>query len=116
LVLPPDSSAREAIFRSQLQHRPVESIDLGKLARASDGLSGADIGYACELAAERALLDGVRTGSARLIGMPDLEEALSTVRPSVNGWLDSARNVVMFGEDDGTYRELKAYLKKSKRL
>jgi SpoVK/Ycf46/Vps4 family AAA+-type ATPase len=116
LVLPPDTPAREALFRFQLRTRPVENIDLNRLARASDGLSGADIGYVCELASERALLDGVRTGTARLIGMADLEAGLSSVRPSVTGWLDSARNVVMFGDDDGTYRELKAYLKKSKRL
>jgi SpoVK/Ycf46/Vps4 family AAA+-type ATPase len=115
LVLPPDQAAREAIFRAQLQQRPVESIDLARLAKASDGLSGADIGFACELAAEGALLDGVRSGTARLIGMADLDAALATIQPSVNGWLDSARNVVMFGDDDGTYRELKAYLKKSKR-
>jgi SpoVK/Ycf46/Vps4 family AAA+-type ATPase len=115
LVLPPDQAAREAIFRAQLQQRPVESIDLTRLAKASDGLSGADIGFACELAAEGALLDGVRSGTARLIGMADLDAALATIQPSVNGWLDSARNVVMFGDDDGTYRELKAYLKKSKR-
>jgi SpoVK/Ycf46/Vps4 family AAA+-type ATPase len=116
LVLPPDSEAREAIFRYHLAQRPVEGIDLRSLARASDGLSGADIAYVCELAAERALLDSVRTGHARLIGMTDMNGALSQVRPSTLAWLDSARNVVLFGDDDGTYSELKAYLKKIKRL
>jgi SpoVK/Ycf46/Vps4 family AAA+-type ATPase len=99
----------------QLAQRPVEGIDLRRLAKDSEGLSGADIGYVCELASERALLDGARTGQARLIGMDDLLGELGNVKPSVNSWLESARNVVMFGEDDGTYRELKAYLKKVKR-
>jgi len=105
LVLPPDAPAREAIFRFHLGDRPVEGVDLGRLAEASDGLSGADIAYICELASERALLDGVRTGTPRLIGMADLEAARHEVRPSTGPWLDSARNVVLFGEDDGTYAE-----------
>lgn len=116
LVLPPDAPAREAIFRYHLAQRPVEGIDLKSLAHSSDGLSGADIAYVCELASERALLDGVRTGVVRLIGMPDLRAALTEVRPSIGSWLDTARNVVMFGSDDGTYADLRAYLKRVKRL
>jgi SpoVK/Ycf46/Vps4 family AAA+-type ATPase len=116
LVLPPDMQAREAIFRSHLKQRPVEGIDLARLAQHTDGMSGADIAFVCELAAERALMDGVRTGQVRLMGMADLEGGLSEVRPSIGGWLDSARNVVLFGDNDGTYEELKRYLKRVKRL
>jgi SpoVK/Ycf46/Vps4 family AAA+-type ATPase len=116
LVLPPDRPAREQIFRHHLSRRPVEGIDLGKLAQATEGLSGADIAYVCETAAERALLDSVRTGTARLIGQDDLRAAVGEVRSSVTGWLDTARNVVQFGDDDGTYAELRSYLKKVKRL
>lgn len=116
LVLPPDEEAREAIFRGFLQHRPVEAIDLGLLARKSDRLTGADIGYVCELASETALLDSVRSGVARMVGMPDLLHALAQVTPSATPWLESARNVVAFGQDDGTFTDLRAYLKRVKRL
>jgi AAA+ superfamily predicted ATPase len=116
LVLPPDLPAREAIFRSHLASRPVEGINLGALAAASDGLSGADIAYVCEVAAERALMDSARSGVARLISMNDVKGALKEARPSISSWLDSARNVVLFGDGDGTYAELKEYLKKVKRL
>jgi SpoVK/Ycf46/Vps4 family AAA+-type ATPase len=116
LVLPPDLPAREAIFRYHLASRPVEGIDLGALARASDGLSGADIAYVCEVAAEHALTDSALSGVTRLISMKDVTTALSEVTPSISSWLDSARNVVLFGDGDGTYAELKAYLKKVKRL
>ena len=116
LVLPPDQDAREAIFRVHLRDRPVEGIDLRRLAKDSDGLSGADIAFACEMAAELALLDGVRTGEARHMTMADMRSALAQARPSIGAWLDSARNVVLFGDDDGTYAELRAYLKKAKRL
>src|SRR4029079_18096188 len=65
LVLPPDEPAREAIFRHHLQQRPIAGIDTSRLAKRTDGLSGADIAYACELAAEQALLDSVATGEPR---------------------------------------------------
>ncbi|MEY9852540.1 SpoVK/Ycf46/Vps4 family AAA+-type ATPase [Leifsonia sp. EB41] len=116
LVLPPDHDARMAIFRTHLASRPVEGIDLEKLAKRTELFSGADIAYVCELAAERALLDSVRSGVPRLIAMADLLAALDQVKPSTTSWLDSARNVVAFGNDDGTYSELGAYLRRMRRL
>ncbi|GGK86497.1 SpoVK/Ycf46/Vps4 family AAA+-type ATPase [Curtobacterium luteum] len=115
LVLPPDAPAREAVFRTHLRDRPLEGVDVGVLAKRTEGFSGADIAYVCEVAAERALMDSVASGTARLIGMPDLLDSVAEVRPSTRSWLDTARNVVLFGEDDGTYADLRAYLKKSKR-
>jgi len=116
LVLPPDEPAREAIFRHHLRQRPIAGIDTSRLAKRTDGLSGADIAYACELAAEQALLDSVATGEPRPIGMPDLEQTLAGLAPSIGPWLETARNLVTFGEDDGTYAELRKYLKRAGRL
>lgn len=114
LVLPPDQPAREAVLRFHLRDRPVANIDLGKLARKTDGYSGADLAYVCEVAAEQALLDSVRSGSTRMIEMRDLEQALSEVRPSIGPWLDTARNVAQFANDGGTYDELLTYLRQRK--
>ncbi|MET0699788.1 MAG: ATP-binding protein [Mycobacterium sp.] len=116
LVLPPDPEARESIFRYHLRHRPVEGIDLRRLAKATDGFSGADIAHVCETASERALVDSASSGQVRMIGMADLDGALREVRPSIGSWLDTARNVVLFGDEDGTYADLRNYLKKAKRL
>jgi AAA+ superfamily predicted ATPase len=116
LVLPPDRPAREAVLRHHLRDRPVAGIDLGRLAKATDGYSGADLAYVCESAAERALLDGARTGHVRMIDMRDLEWAMGQVQPSTRGWFDVARNVVMFADNDGSYAELRAWMKKRKLL
>ena len=51
LVLPPDAAAREEVFRYHLRERPVAGIDLARLARQTDGYSGADIAHICETAA-----------------------------------------------------------------
>lgn len=111
LVLPPDAGAREAIFRYHLRDRPVESIDLQQLASRTDGYSGADIAHICESAAEKALIDSARSGTARLIGMVDMIAALQEVRPSIGPWFDVARNVAQFSNSDGTYDDLLAYLR-----
>jgi SpoVK/Ycf46/Vps4 family AAA+-type ATPase len=112
LVLPPDPTAREGVFRYHLRERPVAGIDLSKLSRLTDGYSGADIAHVCETAAERALLDSVTRGEPRLIGQADLEAAVSEVRPSLGTWFDTARNVALFANEGGAYDDLVAYLRK----
>ncbi|MEU5642267.1 ATP-binding protein [Streptomyces milbemycinicus] len=116
LVLPPDAPAREAILRYHLRDRPIESVDLGKLAKATDGLSGADLAHVCEAAAETALLDSARTGTVRMIGMKDLLHAAKSAVPSTEPWFAAARNVAMFANEGGMYDDLLAYLKKRRKL
>jgi SpoVK/Ycf46/Vps4 family AAA+-type ATPase len=112
LVLPPDGIAREGVFRYHLKDRPVAGIDLAKLAKQTEGYSGADIAHICETAAERALMDSVRRGEPRMIGTPDLEAAIAEVKPSLGAWFDTARNVALFANEGGTYDDLAAYLRK----
>lgn len=111
LVLPPDEPARRAIFAHHLKGRPIAGIDLGCCVASTDGFSGADIAHACESAAELALLDSVRSGEPRMIGQSDLDEALRQITPSIMPWLQSARTVVQYGTDDGTFKDLRVYLK-----
>lgn len=114
LVLPPDAPAREAVLWHHLKDRPVEGVDLARLAGRTDGFSGADLAHVCDTAAERALMDSARTGRIRMIGMADLEAALAEVRPSTDAWFESARNVALFANEGGAYDELLAYLRQRK--
>ena len=116
LVLPPDAAAREGVFRYHLRERPVAGIDLARLAKQTDGYSGADIAHICETAAERALMDSVRRGEPRMIGTGDLEAAIGEVKPSLGAWFDTARNVALFANEGGTYDDLAAYLRKRRLL
>lgn len=116
LVLPPDGPAREAILRYHLRDRPIENVGLGKLVKITEGLSGADLAHVCEAAAERALLDSVRTKTVRMIGMKDLLAAANEVVPSAEPWFSSARNVAMFANEGGMYDDLVTYLKKRRKL
>ncbi|GGT47704.1 ATP-binding protein [Streptomyces purpureus] len=116
LVLPPDAAAREAILRYHLRERPIEAVDLGKLVKATEDFSGADLAHLCDSAAESALLDSARTGTVRMIGMKDLLGAAKQIRPSTEPWFASARNVAMFANEGGMYDDLLAYLKKKRKL
>jgi len=116
LVLPPDEAAREAIFRTHLRGRPVADLDLRVLAERTDGYTGADVSHVCASAAEKAMIDAVRGGEARPIEMRDLEAALAEVRPSVESWFAVAKNVVSFANTDGSYDDLRAYMKGRKLL
>jgi SpoVK/Ycf46/Vps4 family AAA+-type ATPase len=103
------------MFRRQLADRPMSAIDTNELADRSQGFSGADIALVCEAAAERALLDSVRTGTVRLIDMDDLRASMAEVVPSTGSWMETAKTIVQYGEDDGTFAELRTYLKRSRR-
>lgn len=116
LVLPPDLDARVAIWQLHLRERPVAGIDVRRLAKLTDGFTGADIAHACESAAEIALMEAAETGTVRMIGQADVEAALRELRPSVGPWFETARNVALFANDDGTYDELLAYLRKHRKL
>jgi SpoVK/Ycf46/Vps4 family AAA+-type ATPase len=111
LVSPPDQPAREAILRYHLRNRPLEGIDIGKLARRTEDYSGADLAHLCDSAAECAMEDSVRSGQVRPIRMTDLTTALSDVKPSTGQWLADARNVVMFANSGGRFDDLLGYLK-----
>ncbi|MEE4490330.1 ATP-binding protein [Streptomyces sp. BE230] len=116
LVLPPDGPAREAILRYHLRDRPIENVDVGKLVKITEGLSGADLAHVCESGAERALLDSARSGNVRMINMKDLLAAAKDVVPSAEPWFASARNVAMFANEGGMYDDLVTYLKKRRKL
>lgn len=116
LVLPPDEPARDAILRYHLRDRPISNIDVAKIARKTDGWSGADLAYVCEVAAERALMDSAQSGAIRMIETRDLEAAVSEVRPSVGPWMETARNVAQFANDNGVYDDLLAYLRRKRML
>ena len=115
LVLPPDPPAREAILRLHLRGKPTDALDLGRLVQATDGLSGADLALVCDHATERAMAASLDAGVVRPIRQADLDDAVRHVRPSVEPWLDTARNFAVYGNESGAYDELLTYLKRRRR-
>ena len=115
-VLPPDAPARHSILYHYLKDRPMEGIDLGVLVRQTSGFTGADLAHLVDSAAEFAMMDSLRTGTVRMMTMQDFANALKQVRPSAGPWFASARNIVEYGNRDGQYDDLAAYMKANKLL
>ncbi|GIJ45742.1 cell division control protein 48 CDC48 [Virgisporangium aliadipatigenens] len=115
-VAPPDAEARAAILEYHLRDRPIASIRLEPLVRSTADFSGADLAHLCDSAAEYALADSMSRGEVRMIEQRDFEAALREIKPSIAGWLGTARNVALYANEGGAYDELAGYLKKRKLL
>jgi SpoVK/Ycf46/Vps4 family AAA+-type ATPase len=115
LVPPPDQSAREAILEFHLRGKPTERLTLAKIAKTTDGMSGADLALICEQSTETAMDQSMTSGRIQPITQRHLEDAARSVRPSIGEWLETARNYALYGNESGTYDELAAYLKKRRR-
>jgi AAA+ superfamily predicted ATPase len=115
LVPPPDRAAREAILGFHLRGKPVENLNLARIAKATHGLSGADLALICEQGTETAMDESMTSGRVHPITQRHLEEAARTVRPSIDDWLETARNYALYSNESGKYDELAQYLKKRRR-
>ncbi len=116
LVLPPDEPARASILATALADRPVDRVDVSRLARLTEGCSGADLAHLVDVAAEHALQDSLRTGQLRPIGRAHLERAREEVRPSTRAWFSLAYNYAVYSNDEGQYDDLLAYVRRHKLL
>ena len=114
LVLPPDLDARGAIISFHLRGRPASDVDVQKVASTTAGFSGADLALVVEQATEEALASSMKTGNVKPITTKALLKAARSLRPSITGWMDTARNHATFANNDGTYDELLAYLRRGR--
>ncbi|MFJ2621287.1 AAA family ATPase [Glutamicibacter sp. NPDC087344] len=116
LVTPPDAAARESILHHHLERRPIAGIDLKWIMSQTDGFSGADLEHLCTTAAEKAMMLSIERNEVLPVDMGHIRQALSEVKPSTLPWLESARNVVRFGNENGRYDDLADYLRSRKMI
>ena len=83
-VGPPDLESRERIFDIGLQGRPCErSVDMLRLAEASDGFSGAEIIAICRDAALMALEEQANAEIVPVITLQHLEKAIKSMNRQI---------------------------------
>lgn len=110
----PDAEARAGIVRFHLRDRPAAGIDLKAVAGRTEGFSGADLAHVCDSATQLAMADSMRSGQVRPVSMADVAASLAHIRPSTGPWFETARNVVEFANNDGSYDDLAKYLRRRK--
>lgn len=113
-VPPPDENTRKIILEIKLKDKPVESIDYGKLAKATENFSGADIEAVIDIAIEAKLESSFEDGIPKPLKTKDLQEAIKKHKPSTMEWFKTARNFAMFANDSGLYDDILSYLKLKK--
>jgi len=80
----PDEKARLEIFKVHTKNMPLKNVDLRKLAKETEGYSGADIEALSREAAMFALREAVKNKKeAKEIISKHFEKALKKVRPSI---------------------------------
>jgi len=80
----PDEKARLEIFKIHTKNMPLKSVDLKKLAKTTEGYSGADIEALSREAAMFALREAVKNKKeAKEITSKHFDKALKKVRPSI---------------------------------
>jgi transitional endoplasmic reticulum ATPase len=110
-VPPPDAAARAEIYRIVLKGKPLEDIDYAKLAKASEGFSGADIKASVDEAVEAKLREAIKAGKPSPLTTKDLAAAAKAARPSAKEWFSTARNYALYSNQGGIYDDILAYLK-----
>jgi len=110
-VEPPDEAAREDIFKTMLQGKPVDNIDTGKIAAAAKDYSGADINAVIDIAVEEKLRESMSKGTIQPITTKDLLKAIKQHRPTTLEWFSSARNYALYANESGLYDDILKYLK-----
>lgn len=109
-VPPPDLGAREAILEVLLRDKPTDSPNLAKVAKKTDGFSGADLKGLVDTAIEDKLRDALKTGAPGPITEKDLLKASKRARPTTHEWFATAKNHVLFANEGGSYDDVAAYM------
>ena len=109
-VPPPDADARRAILEVMLAEKPVQNVDYAKVARQTDGFSGADLKGLVDRTVELKLSEAMRTGQPEPIRTDDLLAAARGQQPTTREWFATARNYVLFANQGGLYDEVRPYL------
>jgi transitional endoplasmic reticulum ATPase len=102
-VTPPDAAARLEILKVHTRKMPVEGVDLGKIAEATEGFVGSDLASLCKEAGMQALREGPHV---KKVSMAHFEAALANAHASVS------QEFLQFYEEFGKSISARSQMKK----
>ncbi len=109
-ISPPDKKAKEEIYKLQLKDLPIENIDYHALALLSEKFSGADIRGIVDRASEMVIEEILQSGEDVKITGKLLEDIISNTNATTLEWLEMAKNVTEYANENGIYTDLETYL------
>ncbi len=113
-VPPPDTQARAEILAIHSKNKPLDKIDFSKLAKKTNGYSGADLNGLIEDACDRALERSLETENIEPLAMNDFLQSLKEIKASTKEWLSTAKNYATYANEGGLYDEVIEYLEAQK--
>ena len=109
-IPPPDLAAR--FDPSHSLPRQTDARPRLRASRQKDrALLGADLKAVVDVAIEGKLREALKLGVPRPLSTKDLAAAAATLRPSTREWFSTARNYALYSNQDGSYDEVRKYLK-----
>ena len=81
-VPPPDQGARSAILEIMLKDKPSDKVDYQKIARKTDGFSGADLKAVVDIAVEAKLNEAMKKGIPTPLTTKDLLVSAKSLKPT----------------------------------
>lgn len=109
-VPPPDDDARAQVIKLQCREKPIESLDLPKLIKATEGFSGADIKALFDATTEAVLTKALKENRLIRISTNDLLNQAKKIVPSTKSWFETARNYALYSNQSGLYDPILNYL------
>lgn len=107
----PDNDSRYAIFRIEMEKRPIDTLDYDKLVHLTKGFSGADIKSVCERATDIALRETMVTKKKRNVSMKDMLTAVKETQSVMTQWFGKARTQIVANKLEDSFKEIMADMK-----
>ena len=109
-VPPPDEAARASILRIKLKNKPIENPDYEKIAKRTEGFSGADLEAVIDVAIEQKLEEAMKKGIPQPLTTNDLLQAAKRQKATTKEWFNTAKNYALFANDAGLYDDILSFL------
>ncbi|CAM4303443.1 ATP-binding protein [Paenibacillus typhae] len=111
-VPPPAEAERETILGLKLAGKPVEPLNLSRLAGETKFFSGADLEQVVSDAVEMAMERTFETGEIQPITAGDLRQAAKSRKATTLEWFATAKNYATFSDVNRDYQVVLDYAKK----
>lgn len=105
-IPPPDQESRKKIMQLMMQNRPIKEIDFNKLAKLTEGFSGADMKSVCEQATDIPLKESMSTGKRRKIKSSDIRKAIKSTNSIISEWFQKAKDQIQQRKLEDSFKPL----------
>lgn len=111
-VPPPEEAERQTILGLKLKGKPVDSLNLERIAAETKYFSGADLEQVVSDAVESAMERMLETGEVQPISQNDVKAAVKSRKATTLEWFSTAKNYATFSDVNRDYQVVLDYMKK----